>query len=182
MVRSLSRLYATGAPPPAMSIAMHRRLVRAELDAVRADISIARATSDSPIEVSPIERSDLQVVTGHVEEALTDSGDVRQHLPVSLKQAGRRPRHLRRARAQPARLPGRAQRPGRGQERAFLAVSRKLEPQRIGWGVLTALLCSASYPLADVITEWIPSLARICSQSRGSWKLALVLGFLMVCV
>ena len=64
----------------------------------------------------------------------------------------------------------------------FLVVSRQWELKRIGWGVLTAMLCSVAYPLADVITVLMPSFAKICVQSGGLWALVTTLGFLMLCI
>jgi hypothetical protein len=81
---ALMRTYSTSAPPSALTLQMYNHLLDAELGMLRFDM--ATQDTKSPLLVSPEQRADLLRSTAAYEEALADSGDFEDQLPLLLRE------------------------------------------------------------------------------------------------
>ena len=84
LAMALSRLYASEAPPPGITLEMYNNLLDAELGVMRAEMALA--DSNSPLMVQPLQKADLMQVTAAFEDALADTGMFRHQLPLLLRE------------------------------------------------------------------------------------------------
>lgn len=80
---ALSRLYNSSSAIPAISLTMYQNLLQAEQDITRTDLYL---DSDSPLQISPIQRADIMLATTSFEQALAAGGSYATSLPLLLNQ------------------------------------------------------------------------------------------------
>ena len=80
---ALCRMYNSAQAIPAISLDMYKNMLQAKMDITRADLYL---DPNSPLQVSPVQRADIQLTTNSFEKALAADGTYKSALGLILNQ------------------------------------------------------------------------------------------------